>query len=187
MGNELLYGRNGLVNAVMQDNASNRANQTPSGPFGDEAPGKRQAVAVRVLDGMVFAADSASSISHTAPGEEPRISNVYQHGIKVFNLFKRVPVAGMTCGLGNFGTASIASLAKDFRYRMSAGDDSWRLNPKDYSIEEVAGKAKRYFFDDKYSALDPKPADAFEFWIGGYPSDMEAPYELWKVFKTSHL
>jgi hypothetical protein len=33
MGNELPYGRNGLVNTVMQDNASNRANQTPIRPL----------------------------------------------------------------------------------------------------------------------------------------------------------
>ena len=43
-------------------------------------------VAVRVMDGMVFAADSASSVSHTLAGEQTIISNVYQHGIKVFNL-----------------------------------------------------------------------------------------------------
>jgi hypothetical protein len=49
MGNELPYGRNGLVNTVMQDNASNRANQTPIRPLGEagSATSKRKTGTVK--------------------------------------------------------------------------------------------------------------------------------------------
>jgi hypothetical protein len=134
-------------------------------------------VAIRVNDGIVFAADSASSLTQGGSGS---VLNVYRHGNKVFNLFKGLPLAGMTCGIGNFGPASIASLAKDLRYRMTHGGHEWRLNAESYTLEEVVTRS-RDFFLEKFNALEHKPTGDFEFWVGGYPSDMEAPYELWKL------
>jgi hypothetical protein len=87
----------------------------------------------------------------------------------------------MTCGMGNFGSALVSSLAKDLRLRLTHGDTDWRVNPKAYTVAEIAEKAKK-FFEEKFDQIEPKPESAcFEFWIGGYPSDLDLPYELWKV------
>jgi hypothetical protein len=137
---------------------------------------------VRVNDGVVFAADSASSISRLKPNGESETINVYNSGLKVFNLYKGQPIAAMTCGMGSIGSLSIASLAKHLRHLLTHGDGNWKLNPDNFTIQEVVEKAKRYLFEDQFAVLaDPKPTDVFEFWIGGYSSDMSSPYELWKI------
>lgn len=139
-------------------------------------------VAVSVNDGIVFAVDSATSISTVNADGKSEVINVYNSGLKLFNLYKGLPIAAMTCGMGSIGTLSISSLAKHLRYLLTHGDGNWKLNPENYTLEEVVEKARRYLFDDRFAQLpDPKPSDSFEFWVGGYPSDMAAPYELWKI------
>jgi hypothetical protein len=137
-------------------------------------------VAVRVNDGIVFAADSATTLSITKESGKTEVINVYKHGMKVFNLYKGRPLCAMTCGLGNFGARSISTLSKDFRHKLTHGASDWYLNKDDYSLEEVVTKAKNFFFDEVFSQLDPRPSGAFEYWIGGYPSDISSPFELWK-------
>ena len=78
-------------------------------------------VAVKVHDCIVFGADSASSLMVTTAEGQSGISNVWQHGIKVFNLHKGLPIVAMTCGMGHFGSASISNLAKDLRLLLSRG------------------------------------------------------------------
>ena len=56
-----------------------------------------------VHDGIVFAADSATSLLGANPAGEAVIERVYQHGNKVFNLDRRLPVVAMTSGLGAIG------------------------------------------------------------------------------------
>ena len=56
-------------------------------------------VAVKVNDCVVFAADSATSMTDASG----HILNVFDHGNKVFNLYKELPIAAMTCGMGNIG------------------------------------------------------------------------------------
>lgn len=141
-------------------------------------------VGIAVNDCLVFAADSASSLVSTDPDTHATtILNVYQHGDKVFNLYRGLPICAMTCGMGNIGAASIATLAKDLRARLCSEDEAWRLNRTNYSIQEVVDKAKHYLFDECFQALDPKPgADAsFEFWVGGYSSDKSLGHEVWKL------
>jgi hypothetical protein len=65
-------------------------------------------VGVAVHDCLVFSADSASTLVETDPNSgQSRVVNVYRHGNKVFNLHKQLPIAAMTCGMGNIGAASI--------------------------------------------------------------------------------
>ena len=71
-------------------------------------------VAIIVSDCIVFAADSASTVIGPGIGGGSVVSNVWQHGIKVFNLHKKLPIAAMTAGMGNFGPISISNLAKEF-------------------------------------------------------------------------
>lgn len=140
-------------------------------------------VAVKVHDCIVFAADSASSLIGTpVAGGQVLIENVYAHGNKVFNLRKGLPIAAMTCGMGNIGPVSISTLAKDLRARFCSSAPDWQLKKEDYSIEEVATKARKFFFEEHYGALDPKPQGdhEFQFWIGGNGAG-ETHGEIWRI------
>ena len=141
-------------------------------------------VGVAVNDGIVFAADSASSLVATNPGTgESQVLNVYRHGDKLFNLVKGLPIAAATCGMGNIGSSSIATLAKELRRRMKSGDAMWRIDRKNYSIGEIAAKAKKFLYDEVYRALRPEPAapHSFVFWVGGYSSNFDDDYEVWSI------
>ena len=137
-------------------------------------------VAIKVHDCIVFAADSASSLIATAGDGRSAVQNVWEHGLKVFNLHRDLPIVAMTAGLGHFGPASISNLAKDLRLHL-AGDESGALNKNTYTIEEVANAA-RDFFTSKYNEIEPPLANPhlFEFWIGGYGAN-GARGEIWKL------
>lgn len=138
-------------------------------------------VSIKVHDCLVFAADSASSLTGVDAAGDPKVYNVWDHGNKVFNLYKGKPIAGMTCGMGHMGPASISNLTKDFRRMITQGIDGDPINPDDYTVEELAIRAKE-FFESRFSLIDPPPAhpNSFEFWIGGYGSKCDNA-ELWKL------
>lgn len=144
-------------------------------------------VAVKVHDCIVFAADSASTLIDTpAAGGPVTVANVYAHGNKVFNLRKGLPIAAMTCGMGNIGPVSISTLAKDLRERFTTGGDDWRIDPLAYTVEDVARKARQFFFEEQYAALDPKPAGDhdFQFWISGNGAG-QMHGEIWRIRITN--
>lgn len=140
-------------------------------------------VGVAVNDCVVFAADSASSLVTTDASGNSSILNVYKHGDKVYNLYKGLPLVAMTCGMGNIGNASIATIAKDLRRLMTGEDSDWRIDRKNYTVEDVAEKARRLIFEERFSQLAPPPPapHSLEFWIGGYSSDFDAGHEIWKI------
>ena len=131
-------------------------------------------VAIKVHDCIVFAADSASSLIGNSS-----VVNIWQHGHKVFNLHKELPIVAMTTGMGHFGPASISNLAKDLRILLSSKDKP--LDKSNYTIQQVVEIAQN-FFRSKYEALSPPPSDrhSFEFWIGGYGSKGDWG-EIWKL------
>lgn len=138
------------------------------------------AVVVKVNDGIVFASDSATTMIQGGN----TIANVYNNANKIFNLRKGLPIGAMTFGAGSIGHASISTLAKDFRRRLSGKSKQhadWRINPDNYKIEDVARRAREFLFDEKYAAhlkAGGAPFDAFGLWIGGYSADSGLP-ELW--------
>jgi hypothetical protein len=139
-------------------------------------------VCVKVNECMVFAADSASSLDWGVDADGVPIQQVYRHGNKVFQLHRQFPVMAMTSGLGNFGQASIAMLAKQFRHEI--GSNGSTPLPPTYTIKDVVDLAQDFFLVQKYTAslgdADPPPAVYFELWIGGYSSAEETP-ELWRI------
>lgn len=141
-------------------------------------------VAIKVHDCIVFAADSASTLFACSENGQSTVSNIWEHGIKVFNLHRELPIVAMTAGVGHFGPASISDLTKDLRVELSKDNDT-KLDTDNYSIEQVVGYA-RDFFIEKYNAIDPKPPSPhiFEFWIGGYGSvgGYGTHGEIWKLF-----
>lgn len=134
-------------------------------------------VAIKVHDCIVFAADSASSLMLPPSGGTSLVSNVYKHGLKVFNLHRDLPIVAMTSGLGNFGSKSISNLAKDLRMKLM---DYLCVN--NYTIGDVARYTYVYLETEyKKSYAIPFPQDhLFEFWIGGYGHDDEHG-EIWKI------
>jgi hypothetical protein len=137
-------------------------------------------VAVKVHDCIVFAADSATSLSETDANGQAMIINIYENANKVFNLHKSLPVCAMTAGIGNFGRASISTLSKDLRRLLTNGDETWKIDVGNYSIEEIAQKARRFLFEEKFLSTDPVPQGAFDFWIAGYSSGAELG-EIWRI------
>lgn len=140
-------------------------------------------VAVKVHDCLVFAADSASSIVFTDAAGNQAITRVYEHGNKVFNLIRGLPICAMTSGLGNIGPASISSVAKDLRRLMAdPTQGEWYVDPSNYTVEEVVTKARSYIFDHRMvaSGLTPGPMSSLQFWVGGYGSAGQLP-EIWQI------
>ncbi|MBN8911101.1 MAG: hypothetical protein J0H65_03410 [Rhizobiales bacterium] len=143
-------------------------------------------ISVKVHDCLVFAADSASSIIATDPNGKQVVVKIFNHGNKVFNIYKGLPVVAMTCGMGNIGEASISTLAKDFRSLAKDNSSKYYIDPQKYSIKEFADKAFDFFFNEKYQGLKTKPTGdhTFEFWIGGYGAG-GSQSEVWKVHIAS--
>lgn len=106
------------------------------------------AVTLKVNDGLVLSADSASTMLSPAG-----VENVYNNANKVFNLRKGLPIGMVTWGLGSLGGLSISILAKDLRVRLSGEDKDhpdWKLDPDDYTVKQVAELVKKFFYDEHY-------------------------------------
>ena len=119
------------------------------------------AISLKVNDGLVLAADSASTlIEQSAEGVPGNVVNVYNHANKIANLRKGFAIGAVTWGAGSIGVASISTLLKDLRRRFT-GDDpdhiEWTLDKDGYSIEEVASRLRAFMYEEKY-------APAFEGW-----------------------
>lgn len=133
-------------------------------------------VAIKVHDCLVFAADSASTLSSIDENGQQSVLNVYNNADKVFNLHRKLPIMAMTAGMGHLAGRSIASIAKEFRIRLTDGD----LNVDEYTVEDIADGAKE-FIEAKYnSAKELGHTGALEFWVGGYGSKNDHA-EVWKI------
>lgn len=60
-------------------------------------------------------------------------------------------------GSGGIGPASITTLAKDFRKIISDSDTDSKIDPKSYTIQDIANKFKKFIYDDRY-------VDGFRTW-----------------------
>jgi hypothetical protein len=108
------------------------------------------AVSLKVNDGIVLAADSASTLMGAEPGA---VVNVYNNANKIFNLRKGLPIGLMTYGLGGIGAASISTLAKDLRRRFTnplPEHVDWELDADNYTIEAVAHRVREFFYEERY-------------------------------------
>jgi hypothetical protein len=140
------------------------------------------AIALQVHDGVVLASDSALTLSHTNAAGVDTVLNVYNNGNKIFNLKKGLPIGAVFYGKGSIGTSSVSTLVKDLRRRFS-GDSpnhkSWRIDHKNYTIKDVADRAREFLFDEKFSALGiTAPGTAFGFIVAGYSSGAQLS-EVW--------
>lgn len=137
-------------------------------------------VALKVHDCIVFVADSATSLTDVDSEGHHQVVNIYNHANKVFNLHKKLPVSAMTAGIGNFGACSISTISKDLRALLANGNEEYSIDLDNYTIEEVAVKARKYLFEERFQKLDHKPNGTFQYWIGGYSAGEDLG-EIWKI------
>lgn len=126
------------------------------------------AISLKINDGLVLAADSATTLVQNGLAV-----NVYNNANKIFNLHKGLPIGAVTWGAGSIGVASTSTLIKDFRALLTDGEDRWRLNCDNYSVEDVAAKLKQFVYDGhyqpKFGAEAAKPEIGFI--VAGYSSN----------------
>ncbi len=139
------------------------------------------AVVLKVGDGLILGADSAVTLTGSKG-----VTNGYFNAEKIFRLGRDLRVGGVTYGLGQLGGRSITSLAKDLKALMSANEQPWSASPTTYTIEEIATKLRRFYYEDRYRAeyaprsLDTGKYPGLGFFIGGYSANAEHP-EVWRV------
>lgn len=125
------------------------------------------AVTTQAMDGMVFAADSASTLATQAG-----VGNIYNHANKVANLCKGKPVAAMFWGSGSIGPASMITLAKDLR-RLLCGEEpspngvEWELGD-DWSVHQVAQRVAMFLGERATAALGDGQRVEAGIAVGGY-------------------
>ncbi len=127
-------------------------------------------VSVKINDGIVMAADSATSFA---------IGQIYEHANKIVNLVKGLPIGVMTCG-GGLGNASIATLLKDLRQRFAGEDDThmdWKLDAKNYTMELVNARVHEFFMEKTKEA---NQKSFLMLRVCGYSSGHLLP-EVWQV------
>lgn len=136
-------------------------------------------VTVKINDGIVLASDSATTFSD----DNGNVVKIYNNANKVFNLVKGLPIGGLTWGAGGIGAASISTITKDLRRRLSGNDpghEDWELGD-DYTVEAVAGRVKEFFFDELFQTEfggNPPPNFFLGFKVCGYSAGAGLP-ELW--------
>ncbi|WP_191564707.1 hypothetical protein [Janibacter melonis] len=114
------------------------------------------AVSLKVNDGVVLAADSASTLAGTDDQGNVSVMNVYDNANKIVNLVKGTPLGVMAWGAGAIGPSSVSTLFKDLRSMFTGsmpgpGGEDWKVNPEALDVGDVAEKVKRYIFDDLYT------------------------------------
>jgi hypothetical protein len=146
------------------------------------------AVLIGVHDGVVLAADSASTLTFPVPpgvvlppGQQGVVGNVYDNANKIFNLVKGQPIGCITFGSGNIGNASIGTLIKDLRKKLTKSPEEMAFNSERYTVEAVA-KILARFLGDECEKLDApaKVNTNLGILLGGYskPGDFG---ESWSV------
>jgi len=141
------------------------------------------AVLIAVHDGLVVAADSASTLSIAmlpvpgAPGVNvPNIggvANVYDNANKIFNLIKGEAVGCVIFGTGSIGNASIGTLIKDFRLKLCSKTAKTDLgfDIADYTTEQIAKLLGEFLGAECESKLKQpfeKKNTTIGIFIGGY-------------------
>jgi hypothetical protein len=143
------------------------------------------AISVKVHDGVVLAADSASTLFSPTGG----ISHVYNNANKILNLYKSnekkpdgLPIGVIVYGLGGIGNSSISTLIKDFRKLLMDNDLKWKINVDDYKIEDVANKFKKFIYEETYKPFfkNIQQPPFLGFIIAGYSSKTDLAEE-WRI------
>jgi hypothetical protein len=139
------------------------------------------AITVKVHDGVVLAADSASTLF----SQQGTVDHVYNNANKVFNLYKcntefpnGLPIGVITYGLGGIGNSSISTLIKDFRKTLMNREIDF--DPSNYQIRNVAENLKEFIFEKHYKPTFKEAKPFLGFFIAGYSSNATLAEE-WRI------
>jgi hypothetical protein len=126
-------------------------------------------ILINVHDGVVLAADSASTLTLSGvPGQPTPIAiNVYNNANKIANLLKGEPVGCVAYGSGSIGNASISTLLKDFRRRLTDGEET-AFDRQHYTMESVSTLLLDFLKVriDELQPTEPKPS--IGIMLGGF-------------------
>jgi hypothetical protein len=131
------------------------------------------AISLKVNDGLVLASDSATTLVDQSQGEV-RVSNVYDHANKIFNIVKGLPIGAITWGSGSIGTSSISTLVKDLRAELSQPPgDGGGVDPGNYKILDIANRLRQFIYEDRYipAFADWPEKPPLGFVLAGFSSD----------------
>lgn len=136
-------------------------------------------IALKVGDGVVLGADSASTIVAGSA-----YHNSYFNAEKLFNVRKGIPVGALTYGLGGLAGRSVSSLAKDLRSLLADETNGvWYIDPASYSVELVATRYRSFFYDELFVpqfAANLAKAPAMGFIVAGFSAAAKSG-EIWEV------
>jgi hypothetical protein len=113
------------------------------------------AISLKVNDGVVLAADSASTLTQQTPDGSVAVLNVYDNANKIVNLFKGLPLGVLTWGAGAIGPASMTTIFKDLRAMFNGQSQapdgsSWLLDVDSYTVQSVAERVREYVYEHLY-------------------------------------
>ncbi|MDQ2949496.1 MAG: hypothetical protein M3Y27_26755, partial [Acidobacteriota bacterium] len=141
------------------------------------------AIVIAVHDGLVIAADSASTLIVNAP-EGVGVANVYDNANKIFNVLKGAPIGCVTYGTGSIGNASMGTLIKDFRRKLTDPDAAKELkfDGNKYQMEQIAKLLSDFLGAecDKITDKTMRQSINIGLIISGYSSG-ESLGEIWSV------
>lgn len=128
------------------------------------------ALALKVHDGLVVAADSATTLTNADGAGGASVVNVFNHANKIVNLHKSLPVALMTWGRGNIGQQSIATLAKDLRRELdgTSPNSARTLNVSDYRVIDVARIVADFFGQELKVNVESSDDGVLGLFVGGF-------------------
>jgi hypothetical protein len=128
-------------------------------------------ILINVHDGVVLAADSASTLNILGVPNQPGpvAINVYNNANKIANLYKGEPIGCVAFGSGSIGSASISTLLKDFRKRLTNGDDTQpALDREHYTMESIATLLLEFLTNRIAELGESEPRPTLGIMLGGY-------------------
>jgi len=134
-------------------------------------------VSVRVGDGLVIAADSASTLSAADPtGKELGIAKVFNNATKLLQL-RDYPIGVATVGAGTVGARTISSLVEEFANDRPTLE---QLGAKRLSVEKEAKELQKFLMEAYNKAYPDKAAQRGgpALLVGGYSGNEFFPEEF---------
>lgn len=122
-------------------------------------------ISVRVAEGLVLAADSASMLQGSIKGGPTTILQTFEFANKITRILDEKPIGVMSWGIGSISDRSIQSLVMEFAYEY----DAPASNP--YDVKVVAD-AFLDFIKQRYESAypDKKNQPRLGLFVGGYSS-----------------
>ena len=131
------------------------------------------ALTIKINDGIVLAADSASTNTSTK-SDGTTITRIYNNANKVLHLHKDIPVGIITWGNGSIGNESIATIIKNFRKDIMSGEN--KIDIDAYEVEHLAIKFQVFLMEKYspfYSSLPLEYHPYMGFTICGYSANAD--------------